>query len=249
MGDIFSAIAQYGIFPVVVGVVLYLLVLWQRKREDRKRKNEEAAQKLEAEKQESEKEIERRKQEMERDLRILEQLKDLIRPKHTVEEQNNDLQTNSFIIKQLNCLVAEGCDRAYMFTCHNGGQDVLGRGLLKISITQEAIGDNIMPIMNRYLNVPRTLFPILYSELNKHDYYNIDNIEDIKKTDPFTYQFLHEHGVNMAMFRAIKRDDGLIVGFVGMEYIHKTCEDIKKAGKNIDKKTNRITGALLGQGN
>lgn len=37
-----------------------------------------------------------------------------------------------------------------------------------------------------------------------------------------------------------------MLGFIAMEYINRGCEDIKKARRNIDKKTNRIVGALLG---
>ena len=247
MGEIFTAIAKYGIVPVIIGVILYLLILMYLKSSDRKKKTEEEKQKIIREEKEQERELQRMKQEQERDLLMLEKMKELIHPEHTVEEQKSDLKRNSFIVNQLNCLVDEGCDRAYMFTFHNGGQDVLGRGFLKMSMTQEAISEGVVPIMPKYLNIPRMLFPILYNQLNGKDYYNIDNVEDIKKSDPFTYQFLIEHNVHTAMFRVIKRQDGLVIGFIGMEYISKQCEDLKKAGKNIDKKVNRIIGAILGQ--
>ena len=136
-----------------------------------------------------------------------------------------------------------------MFSFHNGGTDVLGRGFLKMSMTEEDVDTNVVPIMARYQNMPRMLFPKLYEQLDENDFYNVENVQNIKSSDPFTYQFMIEHGATMAMFRAIKREDGLMIGFVGMEYIHSVCEDIKEAGKNIDKKVNRIMGALLGQEN
>lgn len=249
MGEIIKFMSEYGILPVIFGALLYLLFVMYTKSSKRKEDAERAAQKEEEKKNEQEREMERKRQDSERDARMFEMMKNLVHPPHTVEEQKSDLKRNTFVSQQLECLVNEGADRAYMFTFHNGGFDVLGRGFLKMSMSQEAVGENVMSIMAQYLNIPRMLFPVLYNELNKQDTYNVDDVENIKKKDPFTYQFLMEHGAHTAMFRAIKREDGLIIGFIGMEYISKTCEDFKKAGKNIDKKVNRIMGALLGQDN
>ena len=247
MVEILELMSRYGIWTVVVGVLLYLLFVGHSKAEARKDAAAQQAQKEQEKQKEEEREIERRKQECEKDERMFRMIKELLRPEHTVEEQNSDLQRSTFIIKQLNCLITEGADRAYMFTFHNGGTDVLGRGFLKMSMSQEAIADNIVPIMPKYINMPRTLFPTLYNQLNGKDSYNVYNVEEIKKDDPFTYQFLIEHGAHAALFRAIKKEDGLVIGFIGMEYISRNCEDIKKANKNIEKKVNRIMGALLGQ--
>lgn len=249
MLDIIKFVSEYGILPVLIGVLLYILLRMSIKASKRKDKAEEEAAKEAEKKNEAEREAARRQQDIERDEKLFKMVKELIQPPHTVEEQNKDLKRNTFINQQLECLVNEGADRAYMFMFHNGGVDVLGRGFLKMSMSLEVIGENMTPIMSKYLNMPRMLFPVLYNELNKQDFYNVDDIEEIKKKDPFTYQFLKEHGAHTAMFRAIKRADGLVIGFIGMEYISKDCEDFKKAGKNIDKKVNRIMGALLGQDN
>lgn len=259
MGDIASLIAQYGIPPVIIGAILYVLVRWFLWRFEKKSEEKEAASKAEREEAERQKEIKlqeiekqkeaaRQQAEIERDRQLLEVVKELIQgPKHTVEEQKENRRINQFIVKQLDCLIKEGADRAYMFSFHNGGMDVLGRGFLKMSMTEEDVGPNIVPIMARYQNMPRMLFPHLYEQLDEHDFYNVSNPEVIKEDDPFTYQFMIEHNVKSAMFRAIKREDGLMVGFIGMEYITHECVDYKTAGKNIDKKVNRIIGALVGQ--
>lgn len=262
MGDIFSAIAQYGIVPVMAGVLAYLLVILHTKRVDRKNKEQEEKDKrkmveLEREKEierqrlEKEKEVEKEKIEAAKQAEFIKAIKDVVmqvaNPIHTVEEQTASRKDNQFIAHQLDCLVNEGVDRAYMFSFHNGGKDLLGRGFLRMSITQESIGTNITPIMTEYQRVPRMMFPKLYEELDEKDYYNIDDIKDIKGTDPLTYQFLIQHGVKAAMFRPVKDESGLMIGFIGVEYINKECDNKKKAGKNLDKKTNRIMGALLGQ--
>ena len=261
MGEIMGLIAQYGLVPVIVGAIVYIAVLITMKRSERKKaqdereaklREREEADKAELEKQkiEQKKEEARLKAETERDNQLIETFKELIQgPKHTVEEQKENKRINQFIVRQLDCLIKEGADRAYMFSFHNGGTDVLGRGFLKMSMTEEDVDPNIVPIMARYQNMPRMLFPKLYEQLDEYDFYNVDDAESIKDKDPFTYQFMIEHGAKAAMFRAIKREDGLMVGFVGMEYIHKSCENPKEASKNIDKKVNRIMGALLGQEN
>ena len=251
MGDILSAIAQYGLVPVIVGAIVYLLIIMHTKSADRKRMVEEEKSKLRKSELEKNKEIERQKLEAEKEVRIMDMVKQIviqtINPPHTVEEQQQSHKDNQFISHQLDCLVDEGADRAYMFSFHNGGKDLLGHGFLKMSMTQESIGENICPIMAEYQAMPRMLFPKLYEELEQKDYYNVLNIDEIKKNDQHTYQFLIQHGVKQAMFRPIKDESGLMIGFIGMEYINKICEDEKKSNKNIDKKANRIMGALLGQ--
>ena len=247
MGDILNMMNKYGIVQVIIATILYLLFYLTSKHMERKR--EENLQKAELAKQEAENKREecRREQELQREKALVGMMKELIQgPPHTVEEQREDLNKNEFIMRQLHCLVEEGADRAYWVTFHNGGRDVLGKGFLKMSMSIEDLNEDITPIAVKYQNMPRMLLPKLYEQLDKQDYYNVDNVEDIKKADPFTYQFLMEHSAKTALFRVIKRDDGLIIGFIGMEYIDRECTDFKKASKNIDKKVNRIIGALLG---
>ena len=249
MGDLWSAIAQYGIGPVVVGVILYLLIFWQNKRAESKRKKDENTAKLAENEQKIKAEQQRRQQELEFETKIIGMIKDIMEPVHTAEEQSQNRHMNAFIVKQLECLVEKGADRSYMFQFHNGGKDMLGRGFLKMSMMQEAIGQDIKSIMVKYQNAPRMMFPKLYDALDTNNYYDIPNVEDIKDKDPFTYQFMIEHGVKSALFRSIKREDGLMIGFIGMEYMTKECPNMKEAGKLIDKKVNRIIGAMLGHDN
>lgn len=247
MGDIWSAIAQYGVGPVVVGVLLYLLIYFQQKRAEARRTEAENTNKRLEKEQRDAYETKRREQELEFEAKILGMMTEIIEgPKHTPEEQTNNRRMNQFILSQLDCLVEKGADRSYIFSFHNGGRDVLGKGYLKMSIMQESIGQDIKPIMGKYQNAPRMMFPKLYDALDTNNYYDIENAEDIKDKDPFTYQFMIEHGVKSALFRSIKSEDGLMIGFIGAEYISEKCDDMKKAGKLIDRKVNRIIGAMLG---
>lgn len=49
------------------------------------------------------------------------------------------------------------------------------------------------------------------------------------------------------MFKAVKNENGLMVGFISIEYIKNGCDNFEKSAKNLDKKANRIMGALAGQ--
>lgn len=249
MTEILGYIAQYGLGPVIAAAVIYIFIRIEKHWEKKKLAKEEAENRKAEEEALAKKEKEQREAEVAREQRLIAMVKDLVQgPQHTAEEQKQNRKINEFIVKQLGCMVDDGpADRAYMFSFHNGGTDMLGRGFLKMSMTEEDVNDDIVPIMAKYQNMPRMLFPVLYEQLDENDYYNIDDVETIKKTDPCTYQFLIEHGAKSALFRSIKKEDGLMLGFVGVEYIKHQCEDGKKASRNIDQKVNRIIGALLNQ--
>lgn len=58
-------------------------------------------------------------------------IKDIVQngPEHTVEDEERTRKLNDYIENQLQCLVDElGVNRAYMFSYHNGGRDIMGRG-------------------------------------------------------------------------------------------------------------------------
>ena len=143
----------------------------------------------------------------------------------------------------LDCLVEEGASRAYYFTFHNGGRNVLGHGLLKMSVSAESVshGEHIMA---RYQNIPRSMFTFGYKQLDEAGDYYILNVEDVINTDQASYNFLTEHGAKAGLFRAAKADDGLIIGFVGVEF-DSLDFDFEKQKANIAKKTSRIAGAIL----
>lgn len=228
MVEIFTAIAEYGIVPAIICVVLYIIMTVLLKRMDAKAKIREN----------------------EREAKMLDFIKDIAGKnncvhEHTPEEEEKNWKLDSFIIEQLEGMIKSGADRAFMMTFHNGVRDVLGRGFAKMSITQECINYNQRQIMQDYQNMPRILFPTLYKEINDDGNYYISNLDDIKETDVTTYNFLFDHGVKAAIFRAIKRQDGLLIGFLAAEFVEYTPEVFENAIALIEKNCYKITGALL----
>ena len=84
--------------------------------------------------------------------------------------------------------------------------------------------------------------PILYGRLASDGDYYINNVEDILKSDIKTYSFLKENDSKCALFKAIKRSDGLIAGFLGIEF-NDVRKNLDKEKKDISRKADRIAGA------
>ena len=244
MANILQGFTTYGIFPTILAVLIMLIYVTVTNVRDSKLKRKEKQQRIDEE-------ALRRADEQRRDEAMLEAYKKfavslLDRPEHSVEEEKRNNNLNEFIYKQLNSLVEKGADRAYMVSYHNGGRDLLGRGFQKLSITAESVEHDIPRIMTRYQQLPRALFPVMYASLEDDGVYDVEETEAVSEGDPMTYQFLIEHGVCSAFFRALKRSDGVIIGFVAIEFVQHACNNIELTKKELDRTTDRITGALLG---
>ena len=57
------------------------------------------------------------------------------------------------------------------------------------------------------------------------------------------------HGVKSAFIHGIKRDvDKMVLGFVVLEYVSSECKDMDEAKEDLELKTMKISGALIGKG-
>lgn len=245
MENIISAINTYGFFTVLMGFMLWGIYAIVKSRVKAREKKEKQQLEIEKENARAERELVRDAAEDERYDRLVKTLVEIIQrgPVHTVKEQEEDRRVHEMIQHHLDCLVAEGASRAYYFTFHNGGRNVLGHGFLKMSVSAESVarGEHII---TKYQNIPRSMFTFGYRKLDEDGDYYILNVEDVENTDQASYNFLTEHGAKAAFFRAAKTDDGLIIGFVGMEFDNLDF-DFEKQKVNIAKKTSRIAGAIL----
>lgn len=163
---------------------------------------------------------------------------------HTVEEQDIDVNINCLIQSELDEITEKGAFRAYYFVFHNGGMDILGRGMLKMSMLLESFKGKSSSVIN-WQGVPRSMFPTLYSNLNTEGEYYIPDVELISSTDNSTYIALKNSGAKAAIFKAVKKSDGLICGFIGAEY-DNTTRDFEEDKKMISQKADRIAGIIIG---
>lgn len=245
MENIISAINTYGFFTVLMGFIMWGIYAIIKSKVKSREKREKQQLEIQEEDARAKRELARDAAENERYDQLVKTLVEAIQrgPIHTVKEQEADRHVHEMIQHHLDCLVAEGASRAYYFTFHNGGRNVLGHGLLKMSVSAESVarGEHIM---TKYQNIPRSMFTFGYRRLDEDGDYYILNVEDVINTDQASYNFLTEHGAKAALFRAAKADDGLIIGFVGMEFDNLNF-DFEKQKANIAKKTSRIAGAIL----
>ena len=246
IGTILGYISEYGISAVIIALLIWLLITYVKKDKAMSEKMEE----------QEKKDDEREAKQQENTEKLYERLYDSLvkissSPQmHTKEEEEENRIINNFIDGQLSCLIDENkANRAYVFLYHNGGKDIMGRSFQKMSITNEIVDANTVPIMNNYQNVPRSMFPTLFKTILAQDKLSINKIDDIKETDPVLFQMLQTHNVHAAYMRGIRRADGMVLGFVVIEYVSNSCSDVAEAEKNLEKKTLRISGALVGKDN
>lgn len=245
VGGFLEAIQTYGILTVIVGIVLF--AIWEiiKSRIEINEKKEEKALKIKEEDAREKREIERSKLEAERYEKLVNIIVEVVQrgPVHTVEEQEKDREIHETVQYYLDCLVKEGADRAFYFTFHNGGKDAMGRGLLKMSMFSESVARGTH-IISGFQNVPRSMLPVVYKRLDESGDYYIKNVEDIQDVDQIVYNFMKGHGAKSAMFRVIKREDGLMLGYVGVEF-NTLDYDFEKQKRNLCKRADRIAGAML----
>ena len=245
MAETINLIIQYGIYPVMMAVLIIVFLCLSKKNAEKN--NEENAQNnlqiMQLAVKEGMKDF---GDSFKSELReIVEWVK---KPAiHTVQDEESNHAINEYIDQQLSCIIRETkADRALFFSYHNGGTDILGRGFQKMSITNEQDNSWTSPVMGDFQNIPRTMFSILFKNLAKRNFYCIMNLNDIKEEDGASYQLFKSHNAKQIMCQALKTEAGLMVGFIVAEFITIDCDDLNKVKEVLNRKSLRITGALLG---
>ena len=245
MAETINLIIQYGIYPVMMAVLIIVFLCLSKKNAEKN--NEENAQNnlqiMQLAVKEGMKDF---GDSFESELReIVEQVKKPVI--HTVQDEECNHAINEYIDQQLACIIRETkADRALFFSYHNGGTDILGRGFQKMSITNEQDNSWISPVMGDFQNIPRTMFSILFKNLAKRNFYCIMDLNDIKEEDGASYQLFKSHNAKQIMCQALKTEAGLMVGFIVAEFITIDCDDLNKVKEILNRKSLRITGAVLG---
>lgn len=232
---ILGYISDFGILPIVVALLIYLIVKLSKR-------NDEITKKMDEQNKKIDERDERLKSE---NSQLYDNITKTIAPEHTVEEEENGRRINNYIDSQLTCLLREyGANRAYFFIYHNGGKDMTGRSFQKMSIANEAVDVNTVPLMNSYQNIPRAMFPTLFRTISSQDKLTIKTPDDIKEADPVFYQMMRANNVCSSFIHGIRRSDGVIIGFLVAEYVSSDCSDFAAVEEAVEKKAQRISGAM-----
>lgn len=128
------------------------------------------------------------------------------------EEINKDLQE---------MLIQTNASRASLVQYHNGGKGINRQSFLKMSMTNEQVQLGVKPFISEFKDQFRSVLAYFVKELNDKGYCYIDNFEDIKDKDTSMYEFLRDREIQSKYGIAIKDNNGMVIGFICIEYIDK----------------------------
>ena len=117
-----------------------------------------------------------------------------------------------------------GCDRIAIYVFHNGNKSMYGLPFFKMSCIHEwtSLGSSTLRGKS-HMDMPLHLFNDFIESLHKYGVYKADNIEIAKEKDPSIAGFVSYSNTKALYMVAIKNDDGIISGFVAVEFDNPDC--------------------------
>lgn len=220
MGEIVKMIVSYGIIPVFIAAMIFVLIGLIKKMNSQE----------------------------ERLIYFLKTINKNTDPVHTSEEEEDNLAANIAIGKLIAEMRENlGANRTAVYLFHNGGKDSTGRSFQKMSMTHEDIDHNTVSVMNECQNMQRMSVPYLMEQLKEHGCCLVDNINELKGVAQVTYQMFVARGTHSVYVKAIKDTNGRILGFVTAEFgLNQREVELQVLKDELKEKTLRISGVLLG---
>lgn len=224
-GEIVKAIVEYGIYPVLMAAILWIILAAQKRQDQAAAKQEERLTIL-----------------IESGVKLA--LKEA--KKHNEAEEAENRRVNTYIRTQLDAVVTEnGASRAFCVAYHNGGTYLNARNFSKCSIVAESVDNQTRALMLDYQNVQRALFVELDNELATTGEFYLDKIETIKERDPGCYQLLKQWGTDSIYFKAlVDNTSNMVLGFIAAEFNSGRPKDLEALKLCLSKKAQRISGAI-----
>lgn len=224
-GEIVKAIVEYGIYPVLMAAILWIILAAQKRQDQAAAKQEERLTIL-----------------IESGVKLA--LKEA--KKHNEAEETDNRRVNTYIRTQLDAVVTEnGASRAFCVAYHNGGTYLNARNFAKCSIVAESVDNQTRALMLDYQNVQRALFIELDNELATTGEFYLDNIETIKERAPGCYQLLKQWGTDSIYFKAlVDNTSNMVSGFIAAEFNSGRPKDLEALKLCLSKKAQRISGAI-----
>ena len=221
-GEIVKAIVEYGIYPVLMAAILWIILAAQKRQDQAAAKQEERLTIL-----------------IESGVKLA--LKEA--KKHNEAEEAENRRVNTYIRTQLDAVVTEnGASRAFCVAYHNGGTYLNARNFAKCSIVAESVDNQTRALMLDYQNVQRALFIELDNELATTGEFYLDKIETIKERDPGCYQLLKQWGTDSIYFKAlVDNTSNMVLGFIAAEFNLGRPKDLEALKLSLSKKAQRIS--------
>lgn len=242
MTEIVELITTFGVVPVLIGVIIWLSIHFNKKHHEMNEKQQEMNK---AQQEANRLQEERLTGMLHTVMTGVTQINDNTKLYHTKSEEDENHQAGTIINKELQRLqqVTRG-SRAACFVYHNGGRDIAGRSFQKMSMLYEATDVSTSSIMLQHQNVPRMLYPVINQKIAEQRCYYVENIENIRDIDPTTYGLLVDRNVNSVFIGAILKSDDMVMGYVTIEFIAPFNGDLTRLKKELKHATTKISGVL-----
>lgn len=135
------------------------------------------------------------------------------------------------------------CNRVGIYVYHNGSKSLSGVPFFKTTCISEWLTKKLLvrTKLHEHTDVPLGMFYNLVTGLFVDEYFVIKNRDDIKETEPVSYDRLCQLGSRASVLISIKSKDDVVIGGIAIEFNDNLDEEnrineIIKAGKNLASK-------------
>lgn len=169
------------------------------------------------------------------------------KPHLLTEEENSrmtkiDEEIDLFLEK---ALISSKASRVSLVKYHNGGNDMLGNSILKMSMSNEKCAAGVIHLLNNFQNQLRSAFAYWVKELGDKGYCFIEDVEDVKDLDNSIYQYMKQCGVKAKYGIAIKNTvTGSVIGYLCMDFSDKDDIDLEQIKHCLNDKKLKIEALL-----
>lgn len=153
-----------------------------------------------------------------------------------------DEEINLFLEK---ALASTKASRLSLVKYHNGGNDMLGNSILKMSMSNEKCSAGVLHLMNNFQNQLRSAFTYWIKELDDKGFCFVDDVATLESLDGSLYQYLKQAGVKATYAIAIKntKTDN-VIGFLVADYLSKEDVNIEQIQHCLNDKKLKIEALL-----
>lgn len=113
-------------------------------------------------------------------------------------------------------------DRIHIYEFHNGDHYSDYRSAYKFSCSYEAVKAGNIPVRNKCIGLPISVMPRFINRITTTGKFICNDIDTIRSDMPSTYAFKRELGVKAFYDVAIRNEQGLIIGFVAIQWDNET---------------------------
>lgn len=113
-------------------------------------------------------------------------------------------------------------DRIHIYEFHNGDHYSDYRSAYKFSCSYEAVKAGNIPVRNKCIGLPISVMPRFINRITTTGKFICNDIDAIRGDMPSTYAFKRELGVKAFYDVAIRNEQGLIIGFVAIQWDNET---------------------------